>query len=120
MDDIIQTTFDQRGKVNIAFTLAGAEAGAAQAMAELIGQRFGAESVEVDDDLARVSVVGVGMRSHSGVAAKLFNALALESIPIENISTSEIVISVLIRRADADRALKAAHRAFVESGAIGM
>ena len=59
-----------------------------------------------------MSVVGVGMRSHSGVAARFFDALARENISIENVSTSEIVISVLVRRPDAERALQAVHRAF--------
>jgi aspartate kinase len=112
IDDIIQNIHDGGKKITISFTVDGAHLGEAQAIAELIGQRFGAAAVDVSGELCRVSVVGVGMRSHSGVAAKMFNALAIDGIPIENISTSEIVISVLVRREDGERALKALHRAF--------
>jgi len=57
----------------------------------------------VDTDLARVSIIGVGMRSHHGVAAQMFDALAAEKINIEGISTSEIVISTLVRAQDSER-----------------
>jgi aspartate kinase len=112
VDDIIQETYDQRRKVNISFTVDAAQVAAARAAADSAAERYGAAEVTVADDLARVSVVGVGMRSHSGVAARFFDALARENISIENVSTSEIVISVLVRRPDAERALQAVHRAF--------
>lgn len=121
IDDIIQNVSD-RGRapdaagagrtVTLSFTIEGPEVGEAQAVAELIAQRYGVSGVEIDTDLARVSVVGVGMRSQSGVAATMFQALAGAGINIENISTSEIVISVLVRRAEGERALQAVHRAF--------
>lgn len=112
VDDIIQETYEQRRKVNISFTVDAAHVAAARAAADSAAERYGAAEVTVADDLARVSVVGVGMRSHSGVAARFFDALARENISIENVSTSEIVISVLVRRPDAERALQAVHRAF--------
>jgi len=73
----------------------------------------------VTDGLAKVSAVGVGMRSHRGVAAKMFRALANEKIAIESISTSEIVISALVRAADGERALRAVHGAFELDRATG-
>mgnify|MGYP003326281612 CR=1 FL=1 len=71
-----------------------------------------AASVTVDDDIAKVSVVGVGMRGHSGVAARMFEALAVEDINIDMIATSEIKISVAIRRAQAGGAMEVLHDAF--------
>jgi aspartate kinase len=62
--------------------------------------------------LARLSLVGLGMRSHSGVAARLFAALAAAEVNVENISTSEIVISVLVRSEVAERALAAVQATF--------
>jgi aspartate kinase len=112
IDDIIQNINADGQTVTLSFTVEGGEAGEAQAVAELIAKRFGAERIAIDDQLARVSIVGVGMRSHSGVAGRMFSALAAAGVNIENISTSEIVISVLVRRADGEKALQAVHRAF--------
>ena len=72
---------------------------------ELTGELGGGEPVYADH-LAKVSVVGVGMRSHTGVARTMFAALAEAGINIENITTSEIKISCIIPRTDADRALR--------------
>jgi aspartate kinase len=72
----------------------------------------GADHVDSDEGVAKISVVGIGMRSHSGVAASLFEALAEEGINIEMISTSEIKISCVIRKDQADKAVRAVHRKF--------
>jgi aspartate kinase len=112
IDDIIQNINADGQTVTLSFTVEGGEAGEAQAVAELIAKRFGAERIAIDDQLARVIIVGFGMRSHSGVAGRMFSALAAAGVNIENISTSEIVISVLVRRADGEKALQAVHRAF--------
>jgi aspartate kinase len=66
----------------------------------------------VDDEVAKVSVVGIGMRSHSGVAQKMFSALAGEGINIKVITTSEIKVSVLIDRKYMELAVQALHKAF--------
>jgi aspartate kinase len=66
----------------------------------------------VDDDIAKVSLVGAGMKSHPGVAADMFDVLAAEGINIEMISTSPIRVSCVIRRADGDRAVAAIHARF--------
>ncbi|MDQ3365793.1 MAG: aspartate kinase [Myxococcota bacterium] len=77
---------------------------------ELVGK--GAERVTFDDDIAKVSVVGVGMRSHAGVAKKMFQLLAAENINIQLISTSEIKISCVIARKYAELAVRALHEGF--------
>ncbi len=106
-------------RATLSFTVEGHDLGPALAVAELVAQRFHGVRLERDEDLARVSVVGVGMRSQSGVAATMFSALAAANIAIENISTSEIVISVLVRREEGERALQAVHAAFALDRAAG-
>jgi len=78
----------------------------------LIKSEVGAERVTCDDNIAKVSVVGIGMRSHTGVAEKVFKALAGKKINIEMISTSEIKISVVIAKNRAEEAVRALHEAF--------
>jgi aspartate kinase len=112
IDDIIQLVAPGGATVSLSFTVVGAALGEAQAMAETVAARYAGVQIAIQKDLAKLSAVGAGMRSHSGVAATMFAALAAERINIENISTSEIVISVLVRAADAERALAAVHRAF--------
>ena len=70
---------------------------------------IGAGDVLQDEDIARVSIVGVGMKSHPGVAAKMFDALAKNKINIEMISTSDISISCIIKKKFAETAVKALH-----------
>jgi len=106
-------------RATLSFTIEGHELGPALAVAELVAQRFPGVRLERDENLARVSVVGVGMRSQSGVAGAMFNALSAANIAIENISTSEIVISVLVRREAGERALQAVHAAFALDRAVG-
>ena len=111
VDDIMQGV-EAGGAVSLAFTIHPSDLSAARALAETLAAKYAGSGVQLDDTLARVSVVGVGMRSHSGVAATLFQALARERINIENVTTSEIVISALVPAADAQRALQAVHAAF--------
>jgi aspartate kinase len=112
VDDIIQNVTHQGQMVSVSFTVDGKDVGAAQAVAESLAQRFTNVAVEFDFQLSRLSIVGLGMRAHSGVAARMFKALADQNINIENVSTSEIAISVLVRRDDGERALKTVHQAF--------
>lgn len=112
VDDIVQTVDAAAGRVTLGFTVEGHDAGELQTLAELLVQQFGLAGCEVNSELARVSIIGVGMRSNYGVAAKMFSALAAESIRIENIATSEIVISVVVPAVDGERALRAVHAAF--------
>ncbi len=72
----------------------------------------GVKSYEVDNRLAKVSIVGLGMKTHTGVAAKAFGALADAHINIQNITTSEIVISCILDAKDGERAVQVLHAAF--------
>ena len=74
-----------------------------------IASEVGARTWSVDDDVAKVSLVGAGMKSQPGVAADMFDALAAEGINIEMISTSPIRISCVVRKADAERAMRVVH-----------
>ena len=74
---------------------------------------FGGSGIEYDDEVAKVTVVGAGMQSNSNVASTMFEALYENNINIRMISTSEIKISVLIDRKDANKAVNAIHEAFV-------
>lgn len=77
-------------------------------------EHLGAERIEVNEDVAKVSIVGAGMQSNPGVAATMFEALFEAGINISMISTSEIKISVLIDKKDADKAVAAVHDAFIK------
>ncbi|MGI8458765.1 MAG: aspartate kinase [Propionibacteriaceae bacterium] len=100
------------GRTDISFTLPKTDGAAALTRLEEIKQQVGFETVLYDDQIGKVSVVGVGMRSHPGVTAKFFASLAEAEVNIEMISTSEIRISVVVSGADVDRAVQAAHTAF--------
>ncbi len=112
--DIILQASGRDGNKDIIFTVPASDAeNARQIITENMG-RFGGTEVVVDTEVAKVSIVGAGMQSHSGVAAKMFEALYEANINIRMVSTSEIKISVLISREDADRAVVAIHNAFTE------
>ena len=86
-------------------------------MALAAASAIGAEEVEGDDDIAKVSVVGLGMKDHAGVASRMFEVLAEHGINIQLISTSEIKVSVVIDEQHTDAAVRALHAAFLEAGA---
>jgi len=112
VDDIIQNVTGDGTMVDIDFTIDLEDAPQARALCEMLAQEMDIGSVQVEDQVSKVSIVGVGMRSHTGVAARMFRALADSQINIENINTSEIVISVIVRRDDGEKALRALHAAF--------
>ena len=113
VDMIVQNvSLASTGRTDVTFTC---PQGSAQvAMRALDGERaaIGFESLLVDDQIAKVSLVGAGMRSHPGVSATFFEALADASINVQMISTSEIRISVVTRVDDAARAVQTLHTAF--------
>jgi len=112
IDMIIQNV--TRGQVNdISFTVAAADGERAHNIAQAIGKNLKAEKVLFDESLSKVSIVGAGMISKPGVAAKMFEVLGKNKINIEMISTSEIKISCLIARNKADLAVKKLHSAFI-------
>ena len=110
--DMIIQNISRTKSTDISFTVEKKDLHKTQEVVERIVRRIGAGGVKYDRDVAKVSVVGIGMRSHSGVAAKMFNALASKKVNIEMISTSEIKISCVIRKDSADRAVNAIHKAF--------
>jgi aspartate kinase len=83
---------------------------------EGVAQKIGAETVTYDDRIAKVSIVGVGMRSHSGVAARMFRALSRENVNIHMISTSEIAVSCVIEDKYTELAVRALHDTFELAG----
>jgi aspartate kinase len=112
VDDIVQGSSDQGAKANLSFSVASEDARTAREVCARLAHEVGAAEVTVDDDVAKVTVVGAGLRSHAGVAAGIFETLAQAHINIEGISTSEIVISCLVRRGDGRRAVTLLHEAF--------
>ena len=111
VDMIIQNT-RAGGLTDVTFTVTKADANIAEKLARKVAEEIKAEDVLVADDIAKVSVTGVGMKSHSGVAAKMFSTLAQENINIRLISTSEIRISCVIDKKYAEIAVQALHTAF--------
>ena len=112
VDDIIQSIYEDGKRANVGFTVASGDLSEAKALGDRLSREFGFRGVEVDEGVAKVSIVGIGMRSHTGVAAKMFDALYAADINIEHISTSEIVVSCVVRQKDGEKALKALHTAF--------
>jgi aspartate kinase len=109
--DMIVQNVGRGGVANLTFTVPLTEKAKAQRTLAPVLQEVGGD-VAVDEGVAKLSVVGVGMRTHSGVAATLFDALAKAGINLELISTSEIKISVVIAKDKADEAARVAHAAF--------
>ena len=112
--DIILQSIGQHEKKDISFTVAKAHGQAAVDALKDYVISHGASEILLDEDVAKISIVGAGMESHAGVAAKMFEALYEAQINIRMISTSEIKISVLINADDADAAVRAIHRKFFD------
>jgi aspartate kinase len=110
--DMIVQNVSSAGSTDISFTLSKDELPKAKAALETAVREIGAQSVAATDGIAKLSVVGIGMRSHSGVAAKLFEALSTGGINIQMISTSEIKTAVIIEEGKINEAAKLAHTAF--------
>ena len=115
--DMIVQNVGQDGSTDITFTAPRTDYRRALAIAEQAGREVSATGVIGDEGIAKVSIVGLGMKDHAGVASRMFQVLADEGINIQLISTSEIKISVLIEEKYTELALRALHAAFVESGA---
>jgi aspartate kinase len=116
VDMIIQNA-SAAGDTDLTFTLPKTDFRRALAMVEKTATEIGAQGVSADTDVVKVSVVGLGMRSHAGVAASMFETLARESINIQMISTSEIKISVVIDAKYGELAVRALHATLVEGNA---
>ena len=110
--DMIVQNVSRDGLTDISFTVPRGDRPTVVATLEEVAKKIGAESVTYDDRIAKVSIVGVGMRSHSGVAARMFRALSQEGVNIHMISTSEIGVSCVIEDKYVELAVRALHDAF--------
>ena len=110
VDDIIQNEAGERA--DVAFTVEGSALADVKAAAAAALEELGGARLDIEVGLSKVSAVGTGMRTHTGVAARMFRALADAGITIANITTSEIKISCIVPREDAERALRTVHDAF--------
>ena len=110
--DMIIQNVSEEGYTDVSFTVSRDDFKKGVRELERMVAEIGAKGVTSDEHIAKVSAVGVGMKSHKGVASAMFGALAQEGVNIEMISTSEIKISCVVDEADADRAARAVHAAF--------
>ena len=110
--DMIVQNVSTEGFTDFSFTVNRSDLPCAKELIEPVARQVGAEAVETADSIAKVSIVGVGMRSHAGIAKKVFETLAKEGINIQMISTSEIKISVVIDDRYTELAVRALHDAF--------
>jgi len=110
--DMIIQNVSRTLMTDISFTVEKKDLPKVQKIISKIVKEISAQDVQYDKNIAKVSVVGIGMRSHSGVAAKMFHILASKKINIKMISTSEIKISCVVSEQEADKAVIALHKAF--------
>lgn len=115
VDMIVQTASHGSGApaTDISFTMDKPDLLKARKVLDVIKSEVGYREVLADEKIGKLSIVGVGMRSHSGIAAKMFETLAHEGVNIDMISTSEIKISVIIKLDEGEKAVKAVHQAFL-------
>ena len=110
--DMIDLNAPREGKVDLSFTVHRDDFATALKLTAKAAERFTGATVTGNDRVAKLAVVGVGMRSHAGVATKLFEALAREAINVRMVSTSEIKISVLVDEAALEKGVRTLHAAF--------
>jgi aspartate kinase len=112
MVDMIIQNASVDGLTDLTFTVSRKDVKQASVLVQEAAKDIGAARVEIDDSVAKISIIGVGMVSHSGVAAKMFTTLAKEGINIEMISTSEIKISCVVKAKYTELAVMVLHDAF--------
>ena len=110
--DMIVQNVSENGTTDISFTLPKSDLAVAEPILQQLAAEIGATSIDLDDEIAKVSLVGAGMKSHPGVAADMFEALAEAGINIEIISTSSIRVSCVVRATEVERAVRAVHDKF--------
>jgi len=115
--DMIVQNLSQDGTTDMTFTVEKAAYAKSLEVARRVANEIGAAAVEGDENIAKVSIVGLGMKDHAGVASKMFQVLADEGINIQLITTSEIKVSVVIEEKYTELAVRALHDAFVHAGA---
>ena len=110
--DMIVQTASRDGRTDVSFTVGKTDLVKAREVVERVAREIEAGGVETDGDVAKISIVGVGMRNHSGVAAKMFQVLSQEGVNIQLISTSEIKVTCLIQSKYTELAVRSLHTAF--------
>jgi aspartate kinase len=110
--DLIVQNVSQSGKTDVTFTVGKTDLPRALEVVQRVAAEVGADKVETDDRIAKVSIVGVGMRNHAGVASRAFEVMASSGINIEMISTSEIKVSMVIQEKFMELAVRELHTAF--------
>jgi aspartate kinase len=110
--DMIEQNVSVTGLADISFTFPKSDMAVAMRVTEAVATELGAARVVSDADIARISLIGAGMKTHPGVAATMFETLAAEGLNIEMISTSPIRISCVVRAGDVERGVRALHSAF--------
>ena len=110
--DMIVQNVGRTGTTDVSFTVLTEDLAKTMKVAKRVAKEIGAGEVVKDENIAKISIVGIGMRSHAGIAARMFRALASKKINIEMISTSEIKISCVIGKKHAELALKVLHDEF--------
>jgi len=113
--DVIVQNVGKDNYADISFTVNINDMEKAKNIIDKIKDEIGAEKIVVDPDICKVSIIGIGMMNHPGVAGRMFNCLAKEGINIEMISTSEIKISCVIRKDKGQKALESLHKEFIEN-----
>jgi aspartate kinase len=117
--DMIVQNVSTEGRTDISFTVPRSDLDKVKATLQPIEHEIGSEGVQFDAGIAKVSLIGAGMKSHPGVAAEMFRSLSDAGVNIEMISTSTIRISCVIREGDVERAVKAVHDTFLGGGTDG-
>jgi aspartate kinase len=110
--DMIVQNVSKAGTTDLTFTIPQSDLAQALGIVKKVAKEIGAKEVETSTDIAKVSVIGLGMRSHAGIAAKMFETLAKENINVQMISTSEIKLSVIIDEKYTELAVRVLHDAF--------
>jgi aspartate kinase len=111
--DMIIQNVSADGSTDLTFTVPRGDYEKARALVEATAREIGAQGVTGETDVAKVSIVGIGMRAHAGIAARMFEVLAAEGINIQMISTSEIKISVVIDAKYTELAVRTLHDALI-------
>ena len=115
--DMIIQNLSQDGTTDVTFTVQKGDYRQALSITKSVGGEISAEEVQGFEAIAKVSIVGLGMKDHAGVATRMFQVLAEKGINIQLISTSEIKVSIVIDENETENAVKALHAAFLEAGA---
>lgn len=110
--DMIVQSSEKKGKNDISFTIQDMDLEETKRVMEEIKQGLGVEKITYDSNMAKVSLVGAGMQSYPGVAARMFACLGKEGINIDMISTSEIKISCVVKKREGRQAVRAIHKEF--------